>query len=1016
MSEEILKALAQLYAIISKQDGGVTEHDREFVIKSFKKKINHDTATEYVRLYEELSGYGISPDAQSAEKEKLTSVKDSVKTLGICRKINKTLTQKQKVIVLTDLFQMLKGDKFTPQRKQIIDTVSEVFNIEQHEHKLLEMLMLAKDPNEIDAEECLLISSDKVSGKSKHLSYPIQEKLIFIWIKSVDMIFFRIIDSEAYFLNGMLTDCSDALLLPPGSILKSGKGTTFFYSDIVTQFHSINNNVQLSLNVKGLEFRFPNGAIGLKEVNISEGPGKLIAIMGASGAGKTTMLNVLAGMETPSAGTVTINGIDIHKDKEKVQGVIGYVAQDDFLIEELTVFQNLFYNAQLCFKDKKKEEITEKVNHVLDSLGLLHIKDLVVGNALQKSISGGQRKRLNIALELIREPSVLFLDEPTSGLSSRDSENVIDLLKELASKGKLIFTVIHQPSSDIYKMFDKILILDTGGYQLFYGNPIEAITYFKKVSMHAEHEKGQCEVCGNVNPEQVLNIIEEKVVDEYGNYTDKRKIDAKKWFAYFKENFAITFVEDLKEAPPQIFQIPGKLKQWVIFAARDLKTKISNQQYLIVNFTEAPVLALILAFIIRYNNSNEGMEYSFRYNENIPAYLLMSVVVAIFLGLSVSAEEIIRDRKILKRESLLNLSRLSYLSAKLSILFAITAIQAFTFVLVGNSILEIKGMFFSYWMVLFSAGCMANVLGLFISSSFNSAVTVYILIPLLLIPQMILSGAMFSFEKINDILKSEGKVPVVADMMVSRWAFEALAVKQFVDNSYQSKIHKDEQIKTISSFNLVYLLPELKNLLIYNNENITKNDSVKNQINNNFEIIKKELEKRSFLNNKIKERLPALKGFTPQAATICIDLLSGLEANYNQVFNDATKRVERQLLTNMSEKEILELKNNYYNESLADFVRNLKTDTRLIRSENSLKPNIDLVYFNPERPNGILNYRTHFCSPGKHFLGIYFDTFIFNILVIWAFSGLLFVMLYFDIFKALINNKRLNSILKKHQL
>src|SRR3990170_7481876 len=188
----------------------------------------------------------------------------------------------------------------------------------------------------------------------------------------------------------------------------------------------------------------------------------------------------MAGLVEPSQGHILVNGFDINTQKDKIHGVIGYVSQDDLLIEELTVYQNLYYNAKLCFATFTEEQIHKRVMEVLENLGLDQRKDLPVGNPLDKTISGGQRKRLNIALELIREPAVLFLDEPTSGLSSRDSENIMDLLKELASKGKLIFVIIHQPSSDIYKMFDKILILDVGGKPIYYGNPVEAVMYFKK--------------------------------------------------------------------------------------------------------------------------------------------------------------------------------------------------------------------------------------------------------------------------------------------------------------------------------------------------------------------------------------------------------------------------------------------------------------------------------------------------------------------------------------------------------
>ena len=159
-----------------------------------------------------------------------------------------------------------------------------------------------------------------------------------------------------------------------------------------------------------------------------------------------------------------------------------------------------------------------------------------MGSPLNKKISGGQRKRLNIALELIREPAVLFLDEPTSGLSSRDSENILDLLKDLSLKGKLVFVVIHQPSSDIFKMFDKLLILDTGGYLIYNGNPVDSIIYFKSRVQHADWNESECATCGNVNPEQVFNIVETSVLDEYGKLTDTRKISPKEWSELFNEH------------------------------------------------------------------------------------------------------------------------------------------------------------------------------------------------------------------------------------------------------------------------------------------------------------------------------------------------------------------------------------------------------------------------------------------------------------------------------------------------
>jgi ABC transport system ATP-binding/permease protein len=493
-----------------------------------------------------------------------------------------------------------------------------------------------------------------------------------------------------------------------------------------------------------------------------------------------------------------------------------------------------------------EKNLIEKVDKTLANLGLLEIKHIKVGNVLDKKISGGQRKRLNIALELIREPSVLFVDEPTSGLSSRDSENVIDLLKELSLKGKLIFTVIHQPSSDIYKMFDKVFILDTGGYPIYYGNPIEAVIHFKKVSNQINSEKGQCNECGNVNPEQIFNIIEAKVVDEYGQETANRKIKPTEWFAHYTKISKRDSIQHYNSAPPKSLHIPNVIKQWLVFTTRDVLSKLSNKQYLIINFLEAPVLALVLAFIIRYIANPDSDTYIFRENENIPAYLFMSIIVALFMGLTVSAEEIIRDRKILKREAFLNLSWGGYLSSKMGILFVISAIQTLSFVLIGNTMLGIKGLYLEYWIILFTVSCFANVLGLNISASFNSAVTIYILIPILLIPQMILSGAIFSFDKLNKLVGSRDKVPVVADFMASRWAFEALAVVQFSENKYQKSIYELEKLESKYDFKQAYLIPELKDKVsrIRKNANSADN-SKKEQATKDLLVLKNELRKEA---------------------------------------------------------------------------------------------------------------------------------------------------------------------------
>lgn len=1041
MSEEILKALTQLFAIITKQDEGVTDVERAFVIDFFKQRLSKDSVDEYLQLYEEFltekqrkrperlsrNKPGEENSDRPERKEriarsaKLTSMKDSVRTLAICKKINKTLTQKQKVIVIIELLELVNSDKnFTSQRREILNTVSTVFNIDTDEYKVIENFVLSETEENLNADQVLIASETKPEGdKINHIpSEGLRGSIFFLHVKSVDLYFAKYIGEDELILNSQVVYQNQIYLYSSGSILKPPTSHPIYYADLVAQYNHDDSGSTVSFNCKDVEYKFSNGAIGLRNVNITESRGQLIGIMGASGAGKTTLLNVLAGIETPSQGEVLINGIDIHQQRDKIKGVIGYIAQDDILIEDLTVYENLFFNARLCFKNKSDEALKELVLDVLISLGLEHIKSLKVGNVLNKKISGGQRKRLNIALELIREPAVMFVDEPTSGLSSRDSENVIDLLKELSLKGKLIFVVIHQPSSEIYKMFDKMFIMDTGGFPIYYGSPVEAVVHFKTATNQINSERGQCHECGNVNPEQVFDIIEARVVNEYGQETGKRKSTPEQWHDLYKETHIIKHVADFDEAPPNALNIPSKLKQWLIFTLRDIKSKVSNKQYMLINLLQAPVLAFILAFIIRYDNTPDGEGYLFRYNENIPAFLLMSIIVALFMGLTVSAEEIIRDRKIEKREKFLSLSRSSYLFSKLGILFLLSAIQSALFVAVGNPILEIQGMFFPYWLILFSTSCFANVLGLNISASFNSAVTVYIIIPLILIPQMILSGALFNFEKLHDSVAAKGHTPIIADIMASRWAYEGLAVKQFKESEYEALYFEVDMQKSDIHYYEAYMIPEINKLLnsceLYTHQGA---DSLGDKIMHNFEYIVDGLA-------QLKAKVPYIEyGFEIDENTAySIDLHKKIKAylilvgeQFNEAFNKfVSKRDDITLMLKQlyaeHGKTLATIKNETFNERIDEVVTNINTDHRILQHDGKLIRQIDPIFNNP-RPSGILDYRSPLYAPEKHFLGQYMDTFTFNVLVIWMMTLLLYLFLYFEFFRRFINlfdNLKLN--------
>tara|TARA_R110002096_G_scaffold432341_4_gene649086 strand:- start:8306 stop:11371 length:3066 start_codon:yes stop_codon:yes gene_type:complete len=1008
MSERILKALMQLFAIVANV-GKDTTNSEEFVRLFLDEQLNKDLVDEYLQVYNRFH------EEQNKKREGLKARKrtslNSVKVLKICMEINKELTQKQKMYVLIQLLEFIyQNNNDTEQAIEFVETVADSFNISQKDY-LLSKDFVSLPINQMPfTEEVLLISSEEKSkGNHFHIqANGLKGELRVLHMSNVNMLFMKYFGTTELQLNGQLINPEKSYTLTQGSSIRSSKVSPIYYSDIINRFLSDSGIERTSFNAENIEYRFQNGGIGLHPMTIKEESGNLIGIMGASGAGKSTLLNVLNGNYKPTAGAVKINGFDIHdpENKEKIEGVIGYVSQDDLLIEELTVFQNIFYNAKLCFGDLADKQIIRLTFKILNSLGLYETRNLKVGSPLEKTISGGQRKRVNIALELIREPSVLFVDEPTSGLSSRDSENIMDLLKELSLRGKLIFVVIHQPSSDIFKMFDKLIILDTGGYLIYNGNPVDAIVYFKKQTQQANAVESECPQCGNVNPEQIFNIIESKIIDEYGNQTDNRKIQPKDWSQKYHENLEGkngSLVEATK-APHTTLKIPSAWNQLKVFIKRDVLSKLSNKQYMFINFLEAPVLAFILSFIIKYYNADQAAQegYIFRQNDNLVAYIFMSVIVALFLGLTVAAEEIIRDRKILKREKFLNLSKGSYLFSKIFILFGVSAIQILTFVLVGNSILEIKGMYFEYWLVLFSAACFANMLGLNISSSFDSAVTIYILIPFLVIPQLILSGVIVKFEKLNPIITVQKKVPLTGEVMASKWAFEALAVNQFKNNKFNKQFYYlDKDIKT-TSFRKNFWLSRLKDKLNFVQRNLDSEEN-RTEVENSIELLINEVSKEVNRNQVVKfdsfeklnqneisaEFLSELKSYFDELNDYYID-------KYNQYSNEKDRLLMDLNQTDEAKEAFLELKNDYTNESLEDLVTNKNELDKIIEWENELIQRADPVYKDPQ------GFRAHFLAPSKKIFGLYLTTFSANILVLWLFSIILAITLYYDALRKLL--------------
>lgn len=995
MTELLLQNLIELIAITTK-----FQNEREKVksVLTFFLKNQFDIINieKYWKL---LNGFYESCISNIRKGDDFWA-SESSRVVIICTQLNKELTQHQKINILYLLFSAVEKNRSVSEVElQFLKTISDVFYINEEDFfTALSFSILGLDKDET-WKGCIIAFTEMENNleRDRLIRLPELEGVIAILkMDSAGLYYVKQFGEQYILLNDVKMIPNAIYNFNYGDIIRFENAEPIHFSDIIAKLTA--DQGKILFEVDKITYEFPNGKVGIHEMSFSETSGRLVGLMGSSGAGKSTLLEILNGNKIPKTGNVWINNIDVHKENDKIEGIIGYVPQDDLLIEDLSVFQNLYYAARLSFKNMSSDEATKLVHKVIDDLGLSESTHLKVGSPLHKSLSGGQRKRLNIGLELLRAPSILFLDEPTSGLSSKDSQNIMDLLKELSLNGKLIFVVIHQPSADIFKLFDRLLLMDTGGYLIYYGNPLDAITYFKGKSNKLN--KDQVYDNGRINPEIIFELVEAKILSEKGFYTNKRKTTPVEWYYEFKKKFSPS-KKMFDGEKIQSIKSARWARQLRVFFLRDTFSKLNNVQYLIINAIQAPILAFLLAILNRYYDiGTEDVFYTFSQNHNMPVFLFISIIVSLFLGLTVSAEEIVQDRKILKRERFLNLSRSSYLLSKLIILFSLSAIQTFLYWWVSCIVLGIVDFEFIHYMLLFSTSAFANMLGLNISSMFNKAVTIYILIPILLIPQLVLGGAVLNFNKINPDVKARTGVPIISELMASRWAYEGLMVSFYKENEYFKDLFEINKQKSNIENQIYYRIPNIDSRLEYAIQYYGQRDFLKLQkIQKDLRLIRNEFSKEKSLKfkNLSKLQLDCDKSMLIDAQLHLDKIRNYYVSKSLEISKLETEKFEALYLLNQG-PEGLELKRQmYHNETIERYVRAIDEKDKIIKVDDDLKILADPIFRDPD--GGKIFSRSHFYSPHKYFLGMKLSTPIFNVIAIWLGTALLYITLYFDIFR-----------------
>ncbi|MCS6790107.1 MAG: ATP-binding cassette domain-containing protein [Bacteroidia bacterium] len=764
------------------------------------------SSKEEAVLRQLLLELGVEPQQEMHKIQQYMLNSREIEPVLLARNVRQRLPRPLRYLLFAYVLQLAYSDRVLREEEQrLINILGAEFEITPSESVLLQLFAQESRIRGIDSPQILIVgAADKeVAPSVRHLQLNLPGYIAFLYLPSVELTLMRLVGPrmEAH-LNGQWIHGDVIRVFPEGALLRV-KGYTLTYKEIIEQFRPAPFQERVLWEVRKVSYKFKNGRTAIHPVSFEVSQGRLVGIMGPSGAGKSTLMRLLSGQLRPSSGKVYLNAIDIHNNPKAVQGLLGYVPQEDLLIEELTVWENVYYAARLAYDtDEEAQKATETT---LRALGLQSISDLPVGSPLNPVISGGQRKRVNIALEVVRGPLVLFVDEPTSGLSSSDALQVVEVLQSLAKEGRIVFFTLHQPSSEIYKKLDQLLFLDEGGYAIYWGAPVAGLQHFRRASGISDSEQVECPSCRRVEPESLFDIIQARRIDERGKVLPQRHVPPERWYQIFWRDHSPPKTQ-VDVPTPKPHPPASPMRQWQILLEREGLRRWRNRLASSVLLLAAPILGLIVGTVLRYHPPDQP--YTLYENDSFPTALFTNILAIIFLGMLSTAEDLLKDRKIRLREAFLHLSWSSYLHAKLFWVILFSALQVTLYWGIVSLILGSFALWGATWLLLFIVALVSNLLSLNLSDAFTQPIPVYILIPILIIPQIVLSGAVIPFDKFNPLLKGERPVPFMADLSLTRWAYEAQVVLHFSRNPYERHLYPIHSEQSFLRYHLLYELPE----------------------------------------------------------------------------------------------------------------------------------------------------------------------------------------------------------------
>ena len=577
-----------------------------------------------------------------------------------------------------------------------------------------------------------------------------------------------------------------------------------------------------SLVVGDLIHDFGPDSRALDHLNFAVKRGEMLCIIGPSGSGKSTLLAVLSGQRAPTRGKVELNGISLYERREQLVPFIAHMPQEEALNPQLTVREHLRHAVTIRRPALSLAEHERRVDSMLAELGLQSIARRQVGAPGDKTLSSGERSRLNLGVDLGSRAEVFLFDEPISGLSSKDSEHVAETLRSLA-RDKIVIATLHRPGAPVLRLFDKVLLLDSGGRLAYFGTPAAMVGYFREACTELGITHPSVAAKSPLGADFVFDVLETplSVIGGGSNTGAARRFPSSFWQERFESADLMQALkigggpasrpgeqkaqEHLPLPPKPARRLHAVIAVFATHFLRSLLSKLRNRGTIYSTCLEAPLLAALISNTLR--SSPKGA-YEFATALHIPAYLFLSATVAMFLGLTNSATEVLRDRPILRRERNCQSGAASYVAAKFAALGLVGAFQCLTYLIVGNYFLEIDGMLLNHWLWMTLTAWTGTAMALVVSSIVKTERAALTSVPLLLVPQMLLAGALVPYREMNrglfenaSDIREHGGVPVPATVMPLRYAYEAMVVAQAVDNPFEiERIRLQRRVDRMRSY------------------------------------------------------------------------------------------------------------------------------------------------------------------------------------------------------------------------